>query len=249
MKFLFLCLLFLLMPRLLIAAEVKIAVASNFLSTFRIIKHSFEKTTGHKILLSAASTGKLYAQINHGAPFEIFMAADIARPEMVEKKGLAIPGSRFVYATGRLSLWSAMPSMQGEKCLQALRNGQFNRLAIANPKTAPYGKAAQQTLKEMGLWKKYKKKMVRGENIAQTFQYASTGNAELGLIALSQVIDPKNTITTCRWNVPTEYHQPLEQQLVVLKKGEKNPAAAAFVEFIKSEEIRKIIAENGYGVD
>ena len=248
MKKIILSFLILLMPTLVTAAEVKIAVASNFLSTIRIIKTEFEKATGHKILLSSASTGKLYAQISHGAPFEIFLAADTVRPKMAEDNGLAVSGSRYAYASGRLTLWSASGSMKGKDCLEYLKNGQFRRLAIANPKTAPYGEAAKQALKKMGLWKDVKAKLVRGENIGQTFQYANTRNAELGLIALSQALDPKNTTTTCRWDVPVDYYHSLEQELVVLKKGEGNPVVSAFIDFLKTDKVKKIIADNGYGV-
>ena len=238
----------LLLPGLVAAAEVKVAVASNFLSTIRILKSEFEKDTGHKILLSAASTGKLYAQITHGAPFEVLLAADSLRPQMAEENGLAVPGSRYTYASGRLTLWSATPSMVGKECLAVLNSGQFRRLAIANPKTAPYGEAAKQALKKMGLWADVKGKLVRGENIGQTFQYTHTRNAELGMIALSQALDPKNKVTTCRWDVPVDYYEPLEQDLVVLKKGAENPAVSALIDFLKSDRARKIIAENGYGV-
>ncbi|MDH5710282.1 MAG: molybdate ABC transporter substrate-binding protein [Gammaproteobacteria bacterium] len=248
MRMLLLCGVLLLSSAQAVADEVKIAVASNFLSAFRVIKSQFEHNTGHKILLSSASTGKLFAQITHGAPFEIFMAADNSRPKMLEDDGLAIPGSRYLYAKGRLVLWSASATMVGKDCRKQLEVGQFNRLSIANPKTAPYGEAARQALKKMGLWDSIKPKLVRGENIGQTFQYVITGNAELGIVALSQVLDPKNTLTTCRWDIPAEYYESLDQELVVLKSAENNPSASEFIRFLKTDTAKKIIAENGYGI-
>jgi len=241
-------LLLLCLPNIISAAEVKVAVASNFLSTLRQIKTEFEKETGHKILVSAASTGKLYAQISHGAPFEVFLAADSLRPKLAEENGLAEMNSRYAYASGRLAVWSASEALQGKDCRKWLATGQYQRIAIANPKTAPYGEAAMQVLKKMQLWPEVKPKLVRGENIGQAFQYVSTGNAQLGLVAMSQVLDPKNRQTSCYWEVPASYHQSLEQHLVVLKKGTRNTAVSDFVNFIKSARVKKIIAANGYGV-
>ena len=236
------------LPDIVFATEIKVAVASNFLSTIRQIKTEFEKETGHKILLSSASTGKLYAQISHGAPFEVFMAADSERPKMAEDNGLAEINSRYAYASGRLAIWSASEALQGKDCKQWLTTGQYQRIAIANPKTAPYGAAAMQVLKKLQLWPEVKPKLVRGENIGQAFQYVSTGNAQLGLVAMSQVLDPKNKQTACYWEVPANYHQVLEQHLVVLKKGVSNAAVNEFVNFIKTARVKKIIAANGYGV-
>lgn len=230
------------------AEGVRVAVASNFLATIRLLKNEFEKSSGHKVLLSVASTGKLYAQISHGAPFEIFLSADARRPELAVEKGLAVKGTQQVYARGRLTLWSSRKTLEGKDCKEELIGGQFRRLSIANPKTAPYGEAARQALKKMKLWKAVRPKLVRGENIGQTFQYARTGNAELGLIALSQALDPKNKETTCRWDVPEDYHEPLEQHMVMLKRGTGNPVAQAFFDFLKSEQARNIISETGYGV-
>lgn len=230
------------------AEQVRVAVASNFLTTVRLLKNEFEKSSGHKVLLSVASTGKLYAQISHGAPFEIFLSADARRPGLAVDSGLAVEGTQQSYARGRLTLWSSRKTLEGKDCKEELIAGHFRRLSIANPKTAPYGEAARQALKKMKLWQAVRPKLVRGENIGQTFQYTRTGNAELGMIALSQALDPKNNETTCRWDIPEDYHQPLEQHMVMLKRGEKNPAAKAFYDFIKSEAGKKIISETGYGV-
>ena len=171
------------------AEEVRVAVASNFLSTMKILTSNFEHDTNHRIIIISGSSGKLYAQIQHGAPFDVFFSADQHRPRLLEKEGVAIKGSRFPYAVGRLTLWSPETNFIHTDGKTALTQQSFAHLAIANPKTAPYGRAAEQTLRSLGLWERIKPRLVYGENIAQTFQFVSSQNAELGFVAHSQVLN------------------------------------------------------------
>ena len=172
------------------AEDVRIAVATNFLATLNEIATTFEKDTGHSAVVSSGSSGKLYAQIIHGAPFDVFLSADSKRPKLLEDDGLAVTGSRFTYAVGRLTLWSSDPDMIKGNGKDVLTNNRFTRLAIANPKTAPYGVAAKSTLQALGLWDYLYDRLVQGENIGQTFQFVYSKNAEIGFVALSQVLDP-----------------------------------------------------------
>lgn len=230
-----------------LADEVSVAVAANFTDAMRDIAKAFEKTTGHKAVVSFGSTGKLYTQIENGAPFEVFLAADAARPQKALKEGLAVPGSDFTYARGKLALWSADAKAftDGEAYL---KEGKFQHLAIANPKTAPYGLAAQQTMEKLGLLDKLTPKLVRGDSISQTYQFVVSTNAEAGFVALSQLkAKPDNTGST--WKVPDSFYAPIMQQAVLLKKGEKNPAALAFIAFLKGETANDITLSYGYGVE
>lgn len=226
------------------AGVLRVAVASNFADVVRELAPLFVKESGHNLLISSGSSGKLYSQIENGAPFEVLLSADTRIPAKVEASGLAVAGSRFVYAKGRLALWSAKPGLFGDGEAY-LRAAAFNHLAIANPKTAPYGLAAQQTLERLGLWQPLQGKLVQGESIAQAFQFAATGNAEAGLAALSQVRAWKGTPGSV-WEVPAEFHAPIEQGAALLKKGEANPAAAAFLQFLKGETARQVIRAYGY---
>lgn len=230
------------------AEEVRVAVASNFLSTLNEIITHFEKDTGHTVLVSAGSSGKLYAQIKHGAPFELFFSADVNRPKLLEEEGLAVQGSRFTYSVGRLTLWSPDPDMVKGEGKIVLAHGTFEHLAIANPKTAPYGLAAEQTLKKLGFWESLKHRLVRGENIGQTFQFVFSKNAQLGFVSLSQVLDPKINGRGSRWDVPATFHDPLEQEAVLLMTGQHHAAAQAFLEYVKGGTSRAIIERFGYGV-
>ncbi len=230
------------------AEEVRVAVASNFLSTLNEIITHFEKDTGHTVLVSAGSSGKLYAQIKHGAPFELFFSADVNRPKLLEEEGLAVQGSRFTYSVGRLTLWSPDPDMVPEDGKTVLEKGTFEHLAIANPKTAPFGLAAEQTLKKLGLWELLKHRLVQGENIGQTFQFVFSKNAQLGFVSLSQVLDPKINGGGSRWDVPATFHEPLEQEVVLLMNGQNHTAAKAFLEYVKGDTSRAIIERFGYGV-
>ncbi len=229
-----------------LADEISIAVAANFTDATRDIVPLFEKATGHTVKVSFGSTGKLYAQIEHGAPFEVFLAADSKRPEKAEMAGLAVEGSRFTYAVGKLALWSPKAGVfsDGEAFV---KKGDFNRAAIANPKTAPYGLAAQQVMEHLGVWNNLQAKLVRGDSIAQTFQFAATGNTEVGFVALSQVKAWKESNGSV-WEIPQAYYEPIAQQAVLLKKGSEKPAAQAFLDFLKSSEAHVVISGYGYGV-
>lgn len=230
------------------AGEVAVAVAANFTDVTRQLVPRFEDATGHRIRASFGSTGKLYAQIENGAPFEVLLAADTARPKRLEENGLAVAGSRFTYARGRLLLWSAEPG-RVDAAGEILQQGGFRHLAIANPKTAPYGLAAQQVLEAIGLWRTLQPRLVRGDNIAQTFQFVATGNAELGLVAKSQVAGLAAAERGSGWEVDPQLHRPIEQQAVLLTRGAENDAANAFLEYLRSEAARSVIAAFGYGVD
>jgi len=228
------------------AAVLHIAVAANFTDATRDLIPLFEKASGHTVKASFGSTGKLYAQIEHGAPFEVFLAADSKRPQKAEAAGLAVPGSRFTYARGTLVLWSAKADSfsNGESYLKSL---SFKRAAMANPKTAPYGLAAQQVMQHLGVWDQAKQKMVRGDSIAQTFQFVATGNTEAGFVAYSQVKAWKQSSGSL-WVIPATDYAPIEQQAVLLQKGKDSPAAKAFLQFLKSPAAHQVIEGYGYGL-
>ncbi|KPV39782.1 hypothetical protein AN478_11155 [Thiohalorhabdus denitrificans] len=226
------------------AAEVRVAVASNFTAAIKALEPRFEEATGHDLRISTGSTGKLYAQIRNGAPFDAFLAADARRPRLLEEKGAAVTGSRFTYAVGRLVLWSPDPDrVRGKTTLAA---GDFRHLAMANPRTAPYGLAARQALRSLDLWKDLRPRVVRGENIAQAHQYAASGAAELGLVALAQVSGPEAPGEGSRWVVSGDLHEPIRQQAVLLEQGARNAAARAFLDFLQGPEAREILADFGY---
>jgi molybdate transport system substrate-binding protein len=227
------------------AAEVQVAVAANFTAPMQAIAADFEKATGHKAQLSFGATGKFYAQIKNGAPFEVLLAADDETPAKLEKEGLAVNGSRFTYAIGQLALWSAKPGYVDAKGA-VLKQGAFDHLAIANPKLAPYGAAAVETMTKLGLLGSVETKFVQGENIAQTFQFISTGNAELGFVALSQVYENGKLKSGSAWIVPSALHTPIRQDAVVLTQGKDNPAAAALLKFLKTDQARAVIKSYGY---
>ena len=226
--------------------SLHIAVASNFSHTMRLLAKDFERSTGHETRISSASTGKLYAQIIHGAPYEIFLAADERRPEMLIKQNRVATGFISTYAIGRLALLSNIKP-DGE-CRHILDSPVLKHFAIANPETAPYGKAAVQVLKKTGHWDKLAGKLVRGENIAQTLQFVSTGNATAGFVASSMLSRNPGTSNRCIWHVPAEMHSPIIQKMVVLNKPGVSPAAADFWKYMQSEEARDTIRNNGYDV-
>ncbi len=228
------------------AAEVKVAVAANFIEPMQVIAVDFEKDTGHKAVLSSGSTGKFYAQIKNGAPFDLFLAADSATPERLEKEKATVSGSRFTYAIGKLALWSAMPSMVDAKG-NVLRKQHFKHLAIASPKLAPYGAAAVETLTQLKLLEKLTPKFVQGENIGQTFQFIASGNAELGFVALSQIYKDGKVKSGSAWIVPSRLYNPIRQDAVILEAGKNNPAATALMDYLKSDKARTIIKSYGYG--
>ncbi len=224
--------------------KVHVAVASNFLNPLKEIAQHFKQDTGNTLILISGSTGKLYAQARHGAPFDILLAADENRPALLEREGVGVKGTRFTYAVGALVLWSLDPDkVQGEESLTQMDKG---KLAIANPKTAPYGRAAKQTLERLGLWQKLRPFLVRGENIAQTLQFVATGNAALGFIAKSQVEDPRFKLKGSRWEIPADHHEPVLQQAILLKPGLSNSSAKQFLKFLKGQVSKKIIQSYGY---
>ena len=223
------------------ASEVRVAVAANFTEPAREIARGFEAATGHRAVLSFGSSGQFYAQIANGAPFEVFLSADVERPQKAEAEGLAVPGTRFTYATGRLVLWSRTPGLV--KGQATLARGGFERLAIADPRTAPYGLAAVETLRSLGLYDRLSGKLVQGASIAQAYQFASTGAAEVGFVALSQVAKTRGG---SRWIVPAHLHSPIAQQAVLLKPGADDPAARAFLAYLKGPQARAVIRRYGY---
>jgi molybdate transport system substrate-binding protein len=226
------------------AAETKVAVAANFTEPAKEIAAKFESATGHKVVLSFGSSGQFYTQIANGAPYEVFLSADSERPTKAEADGLAVAGTRFTYATGRLVLFSKTPGLVDAKG-KVLTKGGFEKLAIADPKAAPYGQAAVETLTKLKLYDTLKPKIVTGSSITQAYQYVQTGAAELGFVALSQVI---NETGGSRWVVPTADHTPIDQQAVLLKTGSDSVAAKAFLQFLKGKDARAIIKRYGYEV-
>lgn len=224
------------------AGELIIAVASNFAPTLAKIDAQFEAQTPHKVTLVSGATGRLYAQISSGAPYDIFFSADTQTPTRLEMEGKIVPGTRIHYASGRLALWSKRVGFVGEGGA-VLKDGDFRSLAIANPRLAPYGEAAVEVLTAMGLQDTLTSRYVMGENIAQTFQFVDTGNAELGFVAYSQVLATGEEGSY--WLVPANYHQPLQQELVLLKESR---AAREFLDFLQQEAVQKMIIESGYEV-
>ncbi len=239
------CLLLALLSPGAFAADVQVAVASNFTAPMQAIAAEFEKATGHQAKLSFGSTGKFYAQIKNGAPFDVLLAADDETAAKLEKEGLAVSGSRFTYSIGQLALWSAKPGYVDDKGA-VLKQGAFAHLALANPKLAPYGAAALEAMNKLGLLAALQPKFVQGENIAQTFQFVSSGNAELGFVALSQVVEGGKLKSGSAWRVPPNLHAPIRQDAVILARGKDNPAALALMKYLKEDKARAIIKAYGY---
>jgi len=229
------------------AAEVMVAVAANFTAPMQKIATAFEQATGHKAVLSFGATGKFYAQIKNGAPFQVLLAADDTTPERLEREGQGVQGSRFTYAVGRLVLWSPRAGYVDDQG-QVLKTGDFAHLAVANPKLAPYGLAAVQTLAKLGLSERLQPRFVTGENIAQTYQFVATGNAPLGFVALSQVMEGGNIAKGSAWQVPEALHDPIRQDAVLLANGKDQPAATALMQFLRSDAAREVIRAYGYGL-
>lgn len=227
------------------AKDVHVAVAANFIAPIKIIAQDFEFETGHRLILSSGSTGSLYAQINNGAPFDVFLAADDETPLKIEKENLGVKGSRFTYAIGRLILWSKQKDFVDSKG-EILKGNQFERLAIANPKTAPYGQAAIEVLEKLSLLKTIQPKLVQGESIAQTYQFVATQNAQLGFVALSQVTKDEKMIDGSGWIVPNNLYSPIRQDAILLMNGKDNQAAIAFMNFLKNNKTKAIIRSFGY---
>lgn len=228
------------------AAELHVAVATNFVGTVRSLAPLYEAETGTKLVISSGATGALYNQIRHGAPFDVFLAADSRRPQaLAERDGLALPDSRFTYAEGKLVLWSPQEDLVDETGA-VLSSGGFRHLAVANPRTAPYGAAALQVLEAMGLASTLAPRMVRSENIGQAFQWVRSGTAELGFVALAQVIDEDGNISGSYWLPPQEQYDPIAQQAVIINRSEHVPAARHFLNWLRSPTTTQIIQTAGY---
>ncbi|MCA0239549.1 MAG: molybdate ABC transporter substrate-binding protein [Proteobacteria bacterium] len=228
------------------AADVVVAVAANFAGPLQKIAEGFGNSTGHVLKISAGATGKLYTQIvAGGAPFEVLLAADDETPKKLVAEGHGVAGSNFTYAIGQLVLWSSQPGLVDDQGA-VLGSGKFGKLSIANPKTAPYGAAAMEVIKAQGLTEALTPKLVTGDSIAQAYQFVASGNAELGFVALSQVAVPGKPAQGSMWRVPQALYGEIKQDAVLLKAGEKNPAAAALLSYLKSAPAREVIASYGY---
>lgn len=225
------------------AAEVRVAVASNFSAPMQQIAQAFNRQTGHRAVLAFGATGTLRAQISHGAPFEVLLAADEETPRQLEAEGAGVPGSRFTYAIGRLVLWSSEAGVVDDAG-RVLHDGDFRRLAIANPRVAPYGRAAMETMSRLGVLPRLQSRLVQGDSIAQTHQFVLSGNADIGFVALSQV--QAGLTRGSAWVVPAGLHEALRQDALLLQAGKDNPAAAALLAFLRSEAARSIVLAHGY---
>jgi len=232
-------------PALAHAEEVSIAVAANFTAPAKLVAAAFEKDTGYKAMLAFGATGKFYAQVKSGAPFDVLLAADDETTARLAQEGAATPASRFTYAVGRLVLWSAKAGYVNDKG-EVLKKGEFRHIALANPKLAPYGAAAIEVLTALKLLDAVQPKFVQGENIAQAYQFISTGNAELGFIALSQIMKDGGITEGSAWVVPASLHQPIRQDAIILNRGVGKPAAEAWIQFLKSDKAKAIIRSFGY---
>ena len=227
------------------ADVVQVAVAANFTAPARALAEVFARTTGHEAKLSFGATGAFYTQIKNGAPFDVLLAADNERPARLEKEGDTVAGSRFTYATGQLVLWSAKPGLVDDEGA-VLKHGQFGKIAIANPKNAPYGAAAVEAMEKLGLAATLQPKLVTGESIGQTFNFIATGNAELGFVALAQVLEGGKLKSGSMWVVPAQYHAPIIQDAVILNRAASNPAAKAWMELLKTPQSKALIRSYGY---
>ena len=233
------------LPGQALAGEVMVAVAANFTAPMKRIAEAFERTTGHRVVAAYASTGKLHAQITQGAPFDVLLSADASTPARLESEGRAVAGTRYTYATGRLALWSREAGVVDADG-QVLRRALVTRLAVADPKVAPYGAAAMQVLRRLGLDDRLAPRLVTGESIAQAWQFVATGNATMGFVSLSQVMQDGRLTRGSAWMVPAELHDPILQDAVLLKTGQGRDAALALMRFLRSEEARRIIRDFGY---
>jgi len=227
------------------ADEVQVAVAANFTGPMQVISALFERDTGHKATLAFGATGKFYAQITNGAPFEVLLSADNETPARLVKEGYGVAGSPFTYAIGKLVLWSADPKLIDAKG-EVLKKGGFKHIALANPKTAPYGAAAMQVMTRLGVTDSLKPLFVQGENILQTYQFISTGAAELGFVAYSQVIKNGQIGSGSGWVIPGSLYDPIRQDAVILAKGKDKPAAIALLTYLKGEKAQAVIKSFGY---
>ena len=233
-------------PRPAAAAEATVAVATNFLVPLRSLAEEFTARTGHTLRISSGSTGQLYAQITNGAPYDVFLSADAARPQRLEEAGVTLPGTRRTYAFGRIVLWSAEPGRVSAGGAEALRTLGDGKIALANPEVAPYGVASQETLERLGFWEPFQDRLVRGINVAQVFQFIGTGNAAMGFIAMSQLAGRPKDGEESIWIVPADLHGPIRQVMVLLERAEGNEAAFAFLDFLAAPDILARIESFGY---
>ena len=227
------------------AGEVSVAVAANFTAPMQKIASLFEQDTGHKATLAFGSTGRFYAQIKNGAPFDLLLSADDETPAKLAKEGLAVDASRFTYAIGKLALWSKQPGLVDAQG-QVLKSGTFDKIAVADPKLAPYGAAAVEVMTQLGVLNTLRPKFVQGENIAQTHQFVATQNAQLGFVAMSQVMADGRLVEGSVWAVPATLYSPLRQDAVLLNKGQGNAAATALLQYLKGDKARAVIRGYGY---
>ncbi len=233
------------LPAVTMAGEVSVAVASNFTAPMKAIVQAFERDTGHKAIPSFGATGQFYAQIKNGAPFAVLLAADDETPARLEREGVAVPGNRFTYATGKVVLWSKKADLVDTNG-EILKTGKFDKLALANPKLAPYGAAAMQVIEKLNLIKQLGPKFVEASNIGQTFQFVSSGNAALGFVALSQVFENGKLKEGSGWVVPSNLYSPIKQDAVLLTSGKANVAAQALLQYLRSDKAKAIIVSFGY---
>ncbi len=232
-------------PTWALGAQAQVAVAANFAEPIKAIAAVLQKTTGHTIKVTLGATGKLYAQIKNGAPFDVLLSADTATPEKLEKEGLGQPGSRFTYATGKLVLWSAKVGRVDDKG-QVLKAADLGKVSFANPKVAPYGAATVQTIDKLGLTAALTPKLVQGESIGQTYTFASTGNADVGFVAMSQVLEGGRLKSGSMWVVPQELYSPIRQDAVLMQTSASNEAAQELMKLLKSPNIKDLIRSYGY---
>jgi len=237
------------LPAPLHAEEALIAVATNFIVVAERLKVVFELETDHRITIVGGSTGKLYAQVLNGAPYDVLLAADQERPMILEKNGRAVEGSRFTFATGQLALWSANVHTIRDDVRSTVLNSGINALAIANPALAPYGAASREALQSLDIWEDVRDRIVMGENVGQAHALVATGNAEVGIVALSLMLNRDNRFVGDYLEIPRDLHTSLRQDAVLLRHGEANIAAKAFLRFMQSEETQVMLLASGYGVD
>ncbi|WP_448546572.1 molybdate ABC transporter substrate-binding protein [Thalassotalea fusca] len=225
--------------------RIHVAVASNFTAAMKQLVHEFEASTGHQVSVSYGSSGKFYAQILHGAPFHVFFSADQDKVTALNDKELTVKASQITYAVGRLALWSNKGGI-GIPSAEALVEGNFNRIAIANPNLAPYGIAAMEVIDALNITSAVANKLIRGENIGQTYQFVSTGSAEYGFVAYAQILASLSNSSGAYWLVPEHLHRPIKQDAILLKRGEKNRVAEKFLNFVQSAQAQEIIESFGY---
>lgn len=236
-------------PATTVAETVRVAVATNFAEPIAEVARHFKAATGHDLLVSTGATGALFAQIKAGAPFDVLLAADDKRPQMLEEGGQGVAGTRFTYARGRLALWSADPKRIGSDGVACLQGQEFRALAIADPAVAPYGQAAREVLQRLGLWAALEARVVYGKNIGQTHALVATGNAEFGLVAMSHVRSATGASGGSFWIVPEDLHAPIRQDAVLLAPASDNTAARAFLSYLRSAEAQALFERFGYGVE